>query len=63
MAAQRTDGGALGWAVRSTLLALAVCVGANFVRSVNHALSVATGIVTLRTAQPITPPVRGSFSG
>ena len=61
--AQRTDGGALGWAVRSALLALAVCVGSNFVRSVTHALSVATDIVTVRTAQPIAPPVRGSFDG
>ncbi len=61
--AQRTDGGALGWAVRSTLLALAVYAGSNFVRSVNHALSVATGIVSVRIAQPVVPPLRGSFSG
>lgn len=56
-----TDGGALGFAARAALLAVAVCVGSNFVRSVNHALGVATGAATVRTAQPATP--RGSFNG
>ena len=59
--AQRIDGGPLGFTVRAALLAVAVWVGSNFVRSVNHALGVATGVASVRTAQPAA--LRGSFSG
>ena len=50
--AARTDGGVLGWTVRSALLAMAVCVGSNFVRSVTHALSIVSGQESIHTAQP-----------
>ena len=52
--APRTDGGALGWAVRLVLLAMAVYVGSNFVRSVTVALS-ATTHEAIQIAQPRLP--------
>lgn len=60
---QRMDGGAFGFFVRLALLAMAVWVGSNFVRSVTHALSVAAGYQSVRYAQPFAMPRSSPHTG
>lgn len=58
------DGGALGWMVRSALLAITVYVGSNFVRSVTCALSAAAGgHGAIHFAQPAAPLPPRTSSG